>query len=725
MATQPQPTKGTDTEPRPSQLSNPQSQSSQAPTTTDGSMSAPESASVSQAGPTATPKKTPKQDTFESGGNDDDDDNDNVELSRASIDMDDIPIELVSKIDNFIDSLSAKVHPTPPNMDNLSRKFQDFYELASGLIETHIRSLATRQNRENAPVRATTHRTTSAASILRARAAASLGGKDKTKPPAAPEPEQQMVTAEELADRKRAKKALEQKKVLLQEGVERRLCEGIYDRIYRHRSTQDEAQDDKLRSKTAALALVGIGPVDLSIDLGELGDNPEDLQKRIGEIRQHLSQARKDLVTMHEKRYPLGKLNHLKAAHKSIVDTLAQFHPSSSADEIMPMLIYTLITMPPEALNVISDLRFIQRFRWEEKIEGEAAYCLTNLEAAITFLENVDLASLRADETAAGPPKSETPGVLARTETFPPAYTPGISANVASAAAVTSESVDGSKPVSTIQRRRLSNLIQTPATAFGTASDTLFNTADQGFKTIGSSLGDSYKFLLGKLRDTSASGRELIMPRTLDEARKLIGTPPPDDDVAEEDPRGSRRPSVREDRVLSLVGGKKPAREHSQESVRSARSVSSSKKVFFADEGKEKTTAPAAAATPPVASSSPAAASNPALVESMRNLGNSLNPMNRIASMSMMRGFGRPATTPVTPPVKDAPATTAAAAAAAAAAATAPTTGSKAADGGDLATVSPHSHTHFVHPWYTLPKPPLTPYVFLLLLPLLCRHSRT
>ncbi|KAG4218173.1 hypothetical protein PC116_g33347 [Phytophthora cactorum] len=50
----------------------------------------------------------------------------------------------------------------------------------------------------------------------------------------------------------------------------------------------------------------------------------------------------------------------------------------------------------------------------------------------------------------------------------------------------------------------------------------------------------------------------------------------------------------------------------------------------------------------------------------MRNLGNSLNPMNRFAGMSMMRGFGRAATIPVTPTKSD----------------TAKTT-----DGGDLATV--------------------------------------
>ncbi|KAI1457731.1 hypothetical protein F4805DRAFT_427130 [Annulohypoxylon moriforme] len=611
-------------------------------------------------------------DTFESETSDD-----VIEAPRASVDMDEIPIELVSKTDNFIDSLSAKVHPTPPNIENLSRLFQDFYHVAASHIRTHIDSLATRQTREISPTPSSYSRA-SAASLLRSKAA-SFSNKDKTKTTPTKE-EQQMLTAEEFADRKRARKALEQKRILLEEAVERRLCEGIYDRIYRHRTTQDEAQDDSLRSKTAALALVGIGPIDLGVDLGTPEENtPEALAKQQEEIRGYLDQARKDLILMHEKRYPLGKLNHLKAAHKSIVDTLSHFHPSSSADEIMPMLIYTLITMPPEKLNVISDLHFIQRFRWEEKLEGEAAYCLTNLEAAITFLQTVDLASLRADEASSGPLKPESRPDTPKTETFPPAYTAGLSAPASSSASINSENAQSSKslPPSTdlraaIQRRRLSDLIQTPAQALGTASDSLFNTADQGFKTIGNSLGDSYKFLLGKLRDSSASGRELAVPRTLDEARKLIGTPPPEDDASVDGSTSAqgggddtKQPAVaKDDKVLTLLGGRKVSRDRSTDSTRSARSVSSStKKVVFAEENKEKPAAAAAAAE----GSSPAS-SNPALVESMRNFGNSLNPMNRFSGISMMRGFGRAATIPVTP-TKDATA--------------------KATDGGDLATAFP------------------------------------
>ncbi|KAI0539036.1 hypothetical protein GGR58DRAFT_500639 [Xylaria digitata] len=590
-----------------------------------------------------------------------------VEIPRASVDIGIIPIELVSMTDGFIDSLSAKVHPTPPNIDNLARMFQEFYHTAAQHIQTHIASLATRQTREYSLSAASPSRA-SAASLLRAKAA-SIGTRDKAKTVQTQEPELQMLTAEEFADRKRARKAFEQKKILLEEAVERRLCEGIYDRIYRHRSTQDEAQDDKLRSKTAALAVVGIGPADLGVDLGESPeDGPEVLVKKNEEIGEYLEQARKDLILMNQKRYPLGKLNCLKAAHKSIVDTLSYFHPSSSADEIMPMLIYTLITMPPENLNVISDSNFIQRFRWEEKLEGEAAYCLTNLEAAITFLQTVDLASLRAEEASITPNK---PGI-SKSETFPPAFTAGISTFTSSPAVTTPENVSGAKPAQTasslraaVQRRRLSDLIQTPAQAIGTASDSFFNTADQGIKTIGNSLNESYRFLLGKLRDSTADGREVIVPRTLDDARKLVGTPPPEDAMSLDDPALTedvdRLPGGRDDKLFSLVAGKKAVRDHSTDSIRSGRSTSSSKKVVFAEDSREKAS--------PLSQTPPAASSNPALVESMRNLGSSLNPISRLSNMSMMRGFGRTATTSTPPSSKDAAGRT--------------------VDGGDLATAFP------------------------------------
>lgn len=598
------------------------------------------------------------------------------EPPRTSVDLDDLPIELIGLTDSFIESLSTKTYPTPPTIDYISGLFQDFYAHASSHINTHIATLLSRHNRENSPAPSTSSKA-SAASLLRGKAA-SIGSKDKPKPgtPTIEHAEQQMITADELAERKRARKAIEQKRGVLEEAVERRLCEGIYDRIYRHRSTQDEAQDDKLRSKTAALAVVGIGIGDLGIQLGDASEPPEVIEERTAKVRKSLDHARNELIAMNETRYPLGKLNRLKAVHKSIVDTLSQFHPSSSADEIMPMLIYTLITLQPENLNVISDLNFIQRFRWEQKLTGEAAYCLTNLEAAISFLETVDLSTLRADEAPSGPLKSNSRPGTPRTETFPLVSTPGLSLPATSSEVIPSTAV-GSKPAASpssglravqLRNRRLSDLVNTPAQALGAASDAVFKTADQGLKDIGNSLGDSYKFLLGKLRaqdgPPGASG-EALVPKTLDDARKLIGTPPPDDDASVESSplvdelESRRRASKADDKMLNLISGRKASRDHSADSSRSA---SSSKKVAFAEEAREK-------GGPSPATLPLAAATNPAIIDSMRNFGSSLNPMAKFAGIGGFRGFGRTASTPAAPTLKDGKAA--------------------ATDGGDLATAFP------------------------------------
>lgn len=79
------------------------------------------------------------------------------------------------------------------------------------------------------------------------------------------------------------------------------------------------------------------------------------------------------------------------------LDVLSSRNSDSSADRILPTLIFCLIHCPAD-VTVVSDLLFIQRFRMKKSIDGEAAYCLTNLEAAICFLETVDLASLKLDD---------------------------------------------------------------------------------------------------------------------------------------------------------------------------------------------------------------------------------------------------------------------------------------------------------------------------------------
>lgn len=495
-----------------------------------------------------------------------------------------------------------------------------------------------------------------------------------------------MLTQQEISDRRKARRLLEQKGLALEELVEKRVCERVYQRIWRHRSTLDEVRDEKLRSRTAALALVGIGLQDLGIKFEQTSTSGDPATQIETQVHQWISKARDGLLKMNDAHSPLGKLEHLAAAHKNIVDLLTALHQSSSsADEILPTLIYTLITTPPEGINVISNLHFTQRFRAANKIDGEAAYCLTNLEAAITFLETVDLASLRSDEPLEGPPKSSSRPSTPKDGTISSAIeeptpsegflaytiTPAIVAPAQPDPITVSHSLESGhsfQPISPSRPRRPSNLFQPPIDAFEAASDAVRTTADQGFKSIGNSLDNSFKFLFGRLKEHKLSQDDgnaphgVIVPRTLDEARKLVDPQPFVEEEGENSGASSTvehmEPSPEahvkiEDKILGLFG-------HRDRSVDSVQSSGSGRRVAFsADAARAKENAGSPGHLSAIGSSpsiSPSVQHEPthvgnAAVESMRSLGNSLNPLNRFAGMNVMRGFGRSSAvaTPTTP----------------------------------------------------------------------------
>ena len=478
-----------------------------------------------------------------------------------------------------------------------------------------------------------------------------------------------MLTPQEISERRKARRLLQRKRLALEEAVERRVCERVYSRIWRHKSTLDEVRDEKLRSRTAALALVGIDLQDLGINIDTSRSSAEGPAESVeSQIEDWISKAREGLLEMNEAKSPLGKLQHLASAHKCIVDFLTHLHQSSSsADEILPTLIYTLITTPPEGINVISNLHFTQRFRASGKIDGESAYCLTNLEAAITFLETVDLATLRASESLEGPPKYSSRPPTPRTESSPKwasrapsaSTTETVSTSVAEISAqqsppTSSHPLQPSPPFATpSHQRRLSHLFQPPVSALGAASDAVRTTADQGFKNIGNTLDNSFKFLFGRLKEQQITGNgidgdgNVLLPKTLEEARALMEPKSGDEEedgiggagmLEEQAIKPLETKASTDDALLSVFAGRKqPPRERSADSIQSS---GSGKRVAFASEvnhTKEKAGSPSQLSGVQYETTQ---AANTA-VESMRNLGNSLNPLNRFAGMNVMRGFGR------------------------------------------------------------------------------------
>ena len=594
--------------------------------------------------------------------------------------FDELPIELISLIDRsarlatgtsygtnlthcrFIESLSAKVHNTPPSIEKLSDIFQSFYVKAESHIATHISALSTRQSRGASPNPSVSSK---ASSITKDSNRLRASSKDTLGSPGGAGPEQQMLTPQEISERRKTRRMLDRKKIALEEAVERMVCEKVYNRIWRHRSTLDEVRDEKLRSRTAALALVGIGLRDLGITF-----DTAQMKEGINEVEDWISKAREGLLRMNEAKYPLGKLQQLAATHKNIVDLLTTLHQSSSsADEILPTLIYTLITTPPEGINVISNLHFIQRFRASSKVDGEAAYCLVNLEAAITFLETVDLASLRSDEPLEGPAKSTSRPTTPQKE-IRPEWSPGrpksVSVSSLSAPPLTAggptesqqpmldqplqppETTKTSTPTPPSHQRKLSNLFQPPAGTFGAAGDAVRSTADQGIKTISNALDSSFNLLFGRLKEQQVAGEgvdangSIIVPKTLDDARKLVEPKAEEEEEVntipirplfehpDEETASSSKP---EDSFLSAFTGRKQSRDRSVDSAQSSGSGKRNSNVFA------KAVSPSLSQPAPSLEASPPAGN--VAVESMRSLGNAINPLKGFAGMSGLRGFGR------------------------------------------------------------------------------------
>ncbi|RJE23886.1 VPS9 domain protein [Aspergillus sclerotialis] len=590
-------------------------------------------------------------------------------LSSIHEQPEELPIELMSLTDRFINSLSAKVHSSPPTIEKISSLFQDFYSRAESHIATHISTLAYRINREQSPNPPPRTPRGSIQQKLNNKGVQDVSERTSSG--------RQMLTASEVTEKRKARKFLSRKRVALEEAVERRACEGIYDKIFQHRSTLDEVRDEKLRSKTAALLLVGINFKDLGIDI-DITAIDEEKQKDADDA---MTAARECLIKMNDAKYPLGKLQQLAAAHKAIVDALTKLLPSSSsADELLPALIYSLVTCPPEGINAISNLLFIQRFRSSNKIYGETAYCLTNLEAAVCFLENVDLSDLRAEGPDGQPqPASDTPTHpienLDSLRLAKEAPTPSVTSVSASPELL---KPNGNEPASATlprprpsssQQRRLSNLFP-PSKVLGAANDAVRNTADQSLKNIGATLDNSFNFFFGRLRELQSNqlpvteGGIPILPKTLAEARRLVAAQNtldgqnsgqennvPSETVSDQIPPRDTAPKV-PDTTKGLRSASGTPRDRSTDSTRTQNSSKKSNagSPSLKDEH---------ATTSSVSQPTPVAPSTPTPLESMKNFGNTLNPLNHIPGM--IRGFGRPtgAASPLQPEKTNTPPTSA------------------------------------------------------------------
>ena len=112
--------------------------------------------------------------------------------------------------------------------------------------------------------------------------------------------------------------------------------------------------------------------------------------------------AQKELQKINLYKAPRDKLVCILSCCKVINNLLLNASVAANenppgADEFLPVLIYVTIKANPPQLH--SNLLYIQRYRRESRLVGEAAYFFTNMLSAEAFIMNIDGKSLSMDET--------------------------------------------------------------------------------------------------------------------------------------------------------------------------------------------------------------------------------------------------------------------------------------------------------------------------------------
>ena len=153
---------------------------------------------------------------------------------------------------------------------------------------------------------------------------------------------------------------------------------------------------------------------------------------------------------------------------------------SSSADLILPLLIYSVVRANPP--HLFSHLRYIHRFRAESLLRGQASYAATNFDAVIEWSQHVDLSTLglSSDNVLTGASASPSQQLGTPSLTRPRAYT----------------------TPSTFLRERVS-----------LTADQLVDSANSALTGV---VDSSYRLLFG------AGGLASSAPRTLDDVKNVL-----------------------------------------------------------------------------------------------------------------------------------------------------------------------------------------------------------
>uniref|UniRef100_A0A0K0DFI7 A20-type domain-containing protein n=1 Tax=Angiostrongylus cantonensis TaxID=6313 RepID=A0A0K0DFI7_ANGCA len=169
------------------------------------------------------------------------------------------------------------------------------------------------------------------------------------------------------------------------EEVEKYICICCYNNLF-CASSDEEVADLSLQERIRSLNWVTAGFLETKLDFTRQT------------VRDLLDDAIAEMIDINIHRRSDEKLECLVRCSHKIFEALKESGAPTSADEFLPVLIYVLLKGNPPLIQ--SNVKFISRFALPSRImSGESGYFFTNLSCALQFVQDMNYASLKMEQS--------------------------------------------------------------------------------------------------------------------------------------------------------------------------------------------------------------------------------------------------------------------------------------------------------------------------------------
>ncbi|OZJ02168.1 hypothetical protein BZG36_05238, partial [Bifiguratus adelaidae] len=165
------------------------------------------------------------------------------------------------------------------------------------------------------------------------------------------------------------------------EGMEKLVMNRLYSRLFSPTTTDDRERDAILHQKIYMFKWVTEAHLDIPVT---------------SHNESFLKFAQTELLKINNYKAPRDKLICVLNCCKVIFGLIRHVGGDAGADKFLPILIYVVLKANPPRL--VSNVQYIQRFRNPDVLQSEAGYYLTNLMAAISFIETLEAKNLSISE---------------------------------------------------------------------------------------------------------------------------------------------------------------------------------------------------------------------------------------------------------------------------------------------------------------------------------------